>query len=61
MYLCNIYEAKTHLSKLIARTLAGEDIVLGKAGKPIIKLVPYQAVISKRKPGLWKGRVVFKD
>lgn len=60
MYLSNIYEAKTHLSKLIARVLAGEDIVLGKAGKPIVRLVPYQGVISERKPGCWKGQVVLK-
>lgn len=59
MHLTNVYEAKTHLSKLIARSLAGEEVVLGKAGKPVVKLVPYQEVV-KRKPGFWKGQVTLK-
>jgi prevent-host-death family protein len=36
----NIYEAKTHFSRLIARVLAGEEIVVARAGKALIKLVP---------------------
>jgi prevent-host-death family protein len=54
----NIHEAKTHLSKLLARVAAGEEIVIGKAGKPVAKLVPYnEPTPPKRKPGSWKGKV----
>ncbi len=36
----NIYDAKTHLSRLIDRAAAGEDIVIARAGKPLVRLVP---------------------
>jgi prevent-host-death family protein len=35
----NVHEAKTHFSKIIAAVEAGEEIVVARAGKPIIKLV----------------------
>jgi prevent-host-death family protein len=53
----NIHEAKTHLSRLVARAAAGEEIVIGKAGKPMAKLVPYEAPKEQRKLGAWKGKV----
>jgi prevent-host-death family protein len=36
----NIHEAKTHLSQLLSRAALGEDIIIAKAGKPIVRLVP---------------------
>jgi len=36
----NVHEAKTHLSKLLKRVAAGEEIIISKAGKPIAKLTP---------------------
>ncbi len=55
----NIHEAKTHLSKLIERALAGEDVVIAKAGKPLVKLVR----IEREKPVLdsARGTVEFKE
>ena len=54
----NIHEAKTHLSRLLERVAEGEEIVIGKAGKPVAKLVPFKAPkIPKRTPGAWKGKV----
>jgi prevent-host-death family protein len=44
----NLYEAKTHLSKLVERAAAGEEIVIAKAGKPKAKLVAYQPPRKKR-------------
>ena len=38
----NLYDAKIHLSKLVDRAAAGEEIVIAKAGKPKAKLVPYR-------------------
>ena len=52
----NIHDAKTHLSKLLDRMLAGEEIVIAKAGKPLARLVPVEARLP-RAPGLAKGRV----
>jgi prevent-host-death family protein len=52
----NVHEAKTHLSKLLDRAEAGEEIVIAKAGRPVAKLVPF-APQGPRRPGLLKGRV----
>jgi len=54
--LINVHEAKTHLSRILDRVHRGEEIVLAKAGKPYVKLVPVRPV-KKRRPGLLKGRV----
>ena len=56
MTTVNIHEAKTHLSRLLDRVLAGEEIVIAKAGKPIARLVPAEEA-KPRKPGLAEGRV----
>lgn len=53
----NMHEAKTNLSALVAKAIAGEDVVIAKAGKPMVKLV--SAKKGKRKLGLWKGKVKF--
>jgi prevent-host-death family protein len=55
----NIHEAKTHLSRLIERVEAGEEIVLARAGRPVAKLVPIARSRSPRQFGFWKGRVVM--
>ena len=55
--MTNIHEAKTHFSKLVERAAAGEEIVIGKAGKPVARLVPYKEVPSRRKPGSMKGKI----
>jgi prevent-host-death family protein len=55
--LINIHEAKTHLSRLVERAAAGEEIVIAKAGKPMAKLVRYREEARPRRPGLWKGKV----
>lgn len=47
----NIHEAKTHLSRLLARVVAGEEVVISKAGKPMAKLVPYEGAAQQREPG----------
>jgi len=47
----NIFEAKTNLSKLIKRALAGEDVIISKANKPLVKIVPYtDPKAKKRRP-----------
>jgi prevent-host-death family protein len=56
MEIVNSYEAKTKLSKLIERALAGERIVIARAGRPLVELKPYQPS-QPRTAGLWKGKV----
>jgi len=47
----NLYEAKTHLSRLVDEALAGEEIVIARAGKPLVRLTPCRAEEKPRKPG----------
>lgn len=53
----NIHDAKTHLSRLIERVEAGEEIVIARAGRPVARLVPNHPRREPRVPGLWRGRV----
>jgi prevent-host-death family protein len=57
----NIHEAKTHLSRLLQRVAAGEEIVIARGGKPVARLVPLQ-LGGTRAFGLDRGRVeIAKD
>ena len=55
----NVHEAKTHLSKLLARVKEGEEIIIAKAGKPIARLVPVLERPAQRLPGSAKGQIVM--
>ena len=61
MQVTNIHEAKTNLSKLIERVLAGENVIIAKAGKPVAQLVSYKEKVKPRKPGLLKGKIWISD
>ena len=56
----NVHEAKTHLSRLLERVAAGEEVTIAKAGKPVAKLVPARAV-ERRRLGIDEGRMVVPD
>ena len=58
----NIHEAKTHFSKLLARVMRGEEIVIAKAGKPVARLVPERPPApARRVPGIDKGKLKIAD
>ena len=63
MQITNISDAKASLSKLIEKVLKGEEVIIGKAGKPVAKLVPYDLDTSPRELGVghWKGRIWIAD
>lgn len=56
----NIHEAKTHLSRLLERVAAGEEVTIAKAGKPVARLVPV-VVSGGRRLGMDAGRVSVPD
>jgi len=58
--LFNVYQAKTHLSKLIEKAFQGEDVVIGKNGKPVVRLVVYRPKKTSRQPGLLKDKIIIK-
>ena len=55
----NIHEAKTNLSKLLARVVNGEEVIITRAGKPVAKLVSIAKKPKKRLPGSAKGKVII--
>lgn len=61
MHLENIHQAKSHLSRLIAEALAGEDIIICKAGKPLVRIIPYKEKIGERIPGTLKGKITMNE
>lgn len=58
--IINVHAAKTQLSRLLERAEGGEEIVIGRAGKPIAKLVPYVHERPKRVFGRLKGQIVIR-
>ena len=57
----NVHEAKTHLSRLLERVEAGEEIMIARAGKPIARLVPLEPVTRRRPIGRYKGQIVMSE
>jgi len=57
----NIHAAKTHLSRLIADVLAGEEVIIAKAGTPLVRLVPVAQGEGPRPLGVLRGAVVERD
>lgn len=55
----NLFEAKASLSSLVTRAMAGEEIVIAKHGKPMVKLVPVSQ--QPRMPGSATGLVKMAD
>ena len=54
----DIHEAKTHLSRLVAAVLAGEEVILARDGKPVARLVPWENAASIVRPaGMHAGPV----
>ena len=61
MKTVNVHEAKTHLSRLIKRAHAGEEIIIANSGEPYARLVPLSGRQPKREPGTLKGRIEVTD
>ena len=59
----NIHEAKTNLSRLVAEAAKGEAFVIAKAGKPMVKVVPLDALSPRkmRRFGFMAGRIKVPD
>lgn len=57
MKVVNIQAAKTHLSRIVDEVVGGEEVVLAKAGKPMVRLVPFEGARLPRKSGTLIGLV----
>lgn len=54
----NLHDAKTHLSRYVARAVAGEEVVIAKAGTPLVRLVPVEPAHGKRRGGFLRRQAV---
>lgn len=61
MATVNIHEAKTNFSKLVNRAMAGECIIIAKAGRPVVELRPLSDRPKQRVPGIDKGKVFIHE
>lgn len=61
MKSANLHEAKTHLSRLVDAALTGEEVIIARAGKPLVRLVPLEPPREARKLGLDAGKIVIAE
>lgn len=62
MEIFNIHAAKTNLSKLVEQAIHGQEVIIGRNGTPVAKLVPYMEPVQSMKPrefGQWTGKVWY--
>jgi prevent-host-death family protein len=55
----NVHEAKTHLSRLLARVEGGEEVIIARAGRSIARLVPISERPDRRVPGTARGKMTI--
>lgn len=61
MKTVNMHQAKTHLSRLVEEAAAGEEIVIARAGKPLVRLVAVAVTDGPRQLGALAGKVLERD
>ena len=60
MFVVNVHQAKTHLSRLLAQAEAGQEILIARRGKPVVRLVACNPP-GRRQPDILKGKVAIPD
>lgn len=59
METITIHKAKAQLSRLIEKACRGEEVVIARGKKPVVRLIPLESKTGKRKPGAWKGKISY--
>lgn len=57
----NVTEAKAKFSDVVERAVRGEEIIVTKAGKPLVKIVPYEPAKGHRRLGLFAGQIEIAE
>ena len=60
MLIVNVHQAKTQLSRLLARVEGGEEVVIARRGEPVARLVACKPR-SRRQPDVLKGKLILPD
>lgn len=55
----NIADAKSHFSELVQKAMLGEEVIIARDNKPLLRLMPLSAPAQPRKPGSAKGAIVY--
>lgn len=55
----NVAEAKARFSELVQKAMLGEEVIIARDNKPMLKLVPLENPRRPRKPGSGKGQVLY--
>ena len=55
--IINIHQAKTHLSRIIEEVAAGKEVIIGKGGRPMARLVPLAPPVKPKKLGTLKSKI----
>ena len=61
MHITNISDAKAHLSSLIEKVMTGQEVIIGKSGKPVAKLVRFERSDENRYPGALRGKIKISE
>ena len=61
MHTVNMHEAKTKLSSLVEEAVAGEEVIIARAGTPLVRLVPLVRDTAQRTPGRFRGKIRISD
>ena len=63
MQVISLFEAKTHLSRLVNRLIEGKDkeVVISRHGKPLVRLIPIETSDTSKRIGLARGRFEVPD
>ncbi|MFT5201122.1 MAG: prevent-host-death family protein [Candidatus Aldehydirespiratoraceae bacterium] len=60
-HIVNTHEAKSRLSELIREAEEGVEVIVARNGRPVAKIVAWEAASSARVPGAWSGRVAYGE
>lgn len=60
-HVVNTHEAKSRLSELIREAEEGTEVIVARNGKPVARIVAWEAPTSERRPGAWAGRLDYGD
>ena len=61
MSTVNIHDAKTHLCRLIEQAAQGEQVIIAKAGKPLVKLMALETPVRQHRLGFLKGQIAVPE
>ena len=60
-HVVNTHEAKSRLSELIREAEEGTEVIVARNGRPVARIVAWEAPSAERQPGAWSGRLEYGE